>query len=216
MRSVYWMIVCGLCLLMGAAGCASSRAGDQARATDNPIKAEFDASADKAPTPRTLYAMSRILVARGEHEKARYVLSRIIEQDPSFVPAYNELAESYMHEDRTGEAIQTLYAALDVAPDDAIVHNNLGLALLIRGDHAGAFDHFDRAVTLHEANARYRANRAAALALGGSYDAALADYLAVMAADEAHHNLAVIAEARGDHERAASESALAASSKRRK
>lgn len=209
MRNAGLPMMCLLCLVAWATGCVTGTQNERSRASANPIKAEFDA-ADQAPTPQTLYAMSRILIARGEHEKARYVLSQIIEQDPAFVPAYNELAESYVQDDRTAEAIRTLRAALEAAPDDAIVHNNLGLTLLMNDDPAGALDHFEQAVTLSPANARYRANRAATLALSGAYDEALVDYLAVMPADAAHHNLAVIASARGDHERAAIESALAA------
>lgn len=184
------------------AGCEVSPEARMEKHYRNPITAEFDQALDRDPTPKTLYAMARILIARSEDRKARYVLNRIIETDPQFIPAYCELGESLMREDRVEEATNVLISGLAHAPDDPILHNNLGMVSMISGAPSAAADRFARAVTGAPNNARFRSNLAAALAMTGAYDRAMAEYVTVMPVIDAHHNIGVIAESRGDIDRA--------------
>ena len=80
--------------------------------------------------------------------------------------------------------------------------NNLGMCELERGAPERAVEQFASAVAASPGDARYRANMALALGLAGRMDEALALYLQVVSEADAHDNLAVVAEARGDAKRA--------------
>ncbi|MCC6681594.1 MAG: tetratricopeptide repeat protein [Phycisphaeraceae bacterium] len=177
---------------------------------NNSIVDEFEASKDRAPSADTLYAMARILVDRGQDLKAAYVLRRLLDQYPDMAEAYNELAELQMRHDHMEDAIATLEAGLAVAPDHASLHNNRGMAAMMAEDYAAAVSHFEQAIELCPRSMRYHNNKATALGLNGDYDAALSAYLVSLPRNQAHGNLALLCDARGDHERAASERQLAA------
>jgi Flp pilus assembly protein TadD len=179
------------------------------RPRSNPIQDEFAAGKDRVPTAETLYAMSRILVARNRDAKAEFVLVRIIEQHPGFIPAYNELAELRMRNDRTDEAITSLEAGLAIAPDQPVLLNNLGVCAMVSEDYESAVTHFLAAMDAAPNVARYQANLGVAMALMGDYDGAYEVMLGVLGEYDARTNLAQICLANGDEERAAEELRLA-------
>lgn len=152
---------CVVGLLLGAAGL--SIAGCSASAP----KDQFADGVDRGPTPGTLHMMSRMLVDQREPEKAEYVLRRLIEETPSYSPAYVELAEVLAREGRVQDAIATLEEADARGYADAVVINNIGVLQL----QAGAFDQavqtFERATTLDAGEARYWSNLGVAFAMLG-------------------------------------------------
>ena len=75
-----------------------------------------------------------------------------------------------------------------------------------------AGDSFARARELDRNDAAFTANLAMTRALQGDYDEAVALYSEVIPMAQAHGNVAVLAEARGDLERAETERALASNS----
>ena len=114
-----------------------------------------------------------------------------------------------MRQRRVGAAIKTLEAGLQHAPDDPVLHNDLGMCAMLTGNYDRALEAFDKAASLDPENARFRSNRALALGMLGQYDDALAIYQEVETPANAHYNLAVVCEARADHERAKQEYARA-------
>jgi Flp pilus assembly protein TadD len=164
---------------------------------------------DQPPTPRTLYAMSRILVEQGRDDQAKYVLTRIVRDHPSFLPAYVELAELQMRQRQTEAALDTLAQGLQRAPRDAVLLNNMGMVYLFRGENSQAMNFFRRASAESPDNARYRSNLALALGLMGRYDESIAAYKQVLEECDAHYNVAVICESREDYDRAGQEYAAA-------
>lgn len=171
----------------------------------NPIQDEFAAGKDRAPTAQTLYAMSRLLSARHRDAQAEYVLIRIIEKHPDFIPAYVDLAEHQMRKDMTDDAIATLRKGLAVAPGNALLHNNIGVCLMVSEDYAGALEQFTAACEAAPRVRRYSANRGVVLALMGEYDQALDIFMGALSHEDAHYNLAMICQANGDEDRAAEE-----------
>lgn len=200
-RTMLLALVCAL-----LAGCASTQ---QATTESNPITDEFAASPDRAPTEATLLSMANILTARGQDDQAAYVYRRVIREYPSSSAAYNGLAELQMRHDDPAGAAATLDTGLAVAPDNARLHNNRGMAAMILGEYDAAIEQFDRAIELSPRSVRYHNNKATAAGLKGDYDAALAGFMATLSEADAHRNLALIADARGDHDRAALERSLA-------
>lgn len=169
----------------------------------------FAAGAERQPTPRTMYSMARILEKKGEHIEHRRVLARIVHEYPQFMPAYNDLAKSYLRGKAPREAAQTLLAGLTVSPKDPVLLNNLGMCWLEMGDNAKALECFQKAATSAGTDAPYRSNMAVALGMMGRYDESLALFMQVVPRGEAHHNLAVLCEARHDGAMAAQQHQLA-------
>jgi Flp pilus assembly protein TadD len=164
---------------------------------------------ERAPSVRTLHSMARVLAAQGRDAQCQLVLEKLIREHPGFMPAYVELAELLMRRGQSYDASQVLAAAVQQNPSDPVVQNDLGMALMLAGDPTRALEHFTQAVELAPEDARGQANRAAALGLLGRYDEALDAYLAIVPPEDAHFNLGVLAESRGDGPRARREFAIA-------
>lgn len=166
---------------------------------------EWIRGAKRPPTPRTLLALSRVLISQGRREEAQSVLYRITRQHPYYPEAYVELAEIHMRRRRVDTAIKTLSEGLASLPNDHVLVNNLGMCYLIRRDYPKAEEKFRAAAWIAPNNTRYRSNVALVLGLQGRYDEALALYKQVTTDIEAHFNLAVICDARNDSDRAKQE-----------
>jgi Flp pilus assembly protein TadD len=149
-----------------------------------------------------MLAMGRTLVTQRRLAEAEAVFTRIIRQDPKFLPAYVDLAAVLMQQRRTSQAIGVLSAGLNVAPNDAVLRNNLGMAHLAEGKPAKALAAFEQACRNDPQNSRYVANCAVALALLGRFDEAYATYRRVLSAADAHHNLLLLSRARHSSQQA--------------
>jgi Flp pilus assembly protein TadD len=181
--------VCALILLQAALlGC---RAGA-------PRQDSFATATDRPPTPRTLLMMSRLLSENGRHGQAEYVLSRVIDQNPEFLPAYVELADIQISQERHNEATQTLRQAHELAPHDPVIANNLGVLLLRNRETEAAGAAFEAAVNADPDEARYRANLAVSLGMRGMYEEAFRVYTTAVPPAAAYWNVGVIAESRQD------------------
>lgn len=173
----------------GLLGCQSS-----ARQADG-----FGNGADRPPTPRTLHMMAKLINENGRFDQAEFVLSRVISDTPEYLPAYVELADLYIERGRFGDAIATLKGAHNIAPNDPVIANNLGVLMLREKDFAGASQAFRAAVEQDPNEARYHANYAVSFAMQGEYERAYTAWAAVLPPEEVFWNVAVVAEARGDH-----------------
>lgn len=157
---------------------------------------EFQKQANRPPTAKTLFAMADILATQGRDSECEFVLKRIIQEYPKFLPAYNNLAELQMRQGRTNAAIGTLQSALRIDSADPVLLNNLGMCWIVRGDYENALEMFTKAADIMPENARYRANMAVALSLMGREDESLSLFKQVLPEEQANHNLNVLREAR--------------------
>ena len=155
---------------------------------------EFQSQANNPPTAKTLYTMADILATQGRDSECEYVLKRIIQDNPKFLPAYNSLAELQMRQGKTIAAIETLQNALKINPEDTVLLNNLGMCWIVRRDYETALKMFTRAAGIMPENAKYRANMAVALGLMGRYEESLSLFKQVLPEDQANHNLKVLRE----------------------
>ena len=173
------------------------------------VEDEFGVGGDRPPSVRTLHAMSRVLAMQGRDDQCELVLRKLLSEDPCFLPAYLELAELHLRNDRTQDAVEVLEEALEHGAEDPVIQNDLGMAYVLNGDYERAADCFSTASELAPDDARHRANLAAALGMLGFADEALAVYLEVLSPADAHYNVAVLCESRGDSVRAAEEFSIA-------
>ena len=201
-RSRASAVSAGLCaaMLFGAfslGGCTESTAAVPAGGwAQSSADSEFQTQADRPPTTRTLWAMADILAAQGKDSECEYVLKRIIQNDPKFLPAYNSLAELQMRQGQPNAATATLQDALRIGPDDPVLLNNLGMCRLVRRDYENALMVFDKAAAIAPENVKYRANMAVALGLMGREDESLALFKQVLPEDQAARNVEVLRQAR--------------------
>jgi len=192
---------CVLCVAMSlwllCSGCVSeSKKRAEAPIVPEAPPSEFDTAANRPPNAKTLYSLSRILAAQGREPECMHVLSRIIDQYPEFLPAYNDLAEAHLRAEDTDSAMAVLTEGLMQAPHDPVLNNNMGMCWLIEGDYAQALDHFKKAEALAPKNPIYLANTAVALGMLGRVDEARENYDRVVTPADAARNMSILARAR--------------------
>lgn len=188
-----------LCLCFGCSGPANSRPTVRPLLDDSEV--ESPTQPDRPPTAKTLYATADIFAKQGRDSECDFLLKRIVQEYPEFLPAYNSLAELQMRQGRTKEAIETITKGLVYHPRDPVLLNNLGVCWIALGDYEKALEKFTEAVQLTPQSARYRTNSALALGLMGRYDESLSLYRQVLSEDQANHNVAVLRDARGSANR---------------
>lgn len=171
----------------------------------------FDGGALKDPQPMTLVLTGRVLKSQGRLVESEAVLRRTLREHPGYSPAAVELAELLVKDERAGEATLVLERAIISSPDEALLHNDLGMCHLLSGRNREAGAAFERARSLDPSDATYTANLAMTHGILGEYDRAFELYVEVLPRQEAHRNVARLAQARGDDVRADSERALATS-----
>jgi Flp pilus assembly protein TadD len=199
-QSVTWTTVlssAALCLIP-LSGCAQN-SSLKTRADANPPRPEdekFAEGAGRPATANTRYAYARILSARRQDAACDALLSRLIAEQPKFMPAYLLQAEVRMRMRHVDAAIATLRSALVVSPRDDIMMNNLGVCYLMKPDCPSALQCFASAATIQPSNARYRANMALALNLLGREDESASLYKMVVEQADVDNNLALLDSAR--------------------
>jgi Flp pilus assembly protein TadD len=187
------LCIVGLIGILCLAGCSqSANSGPGINSTMNHPEQEFQNQAHRPPTSKTLFAMADILEAQGRDSECEFVLKRIIQEYPKYVPAYNSLAELQMRPGQTNTAIETIYQAFDVNSNDPVLLNNLGVCWIVRGDYEKALESFTKAAGAMPENVRYRTNMAVALGLMARYDESLSLFKLVLPEDQAIHNLNVL------------------------
>ncbi|MGB6970391.1 MAG: tetratricopeptide repeat protein [Methyloceanibacter sp.] len=184
--------------LLFPAGCTAYGPSSDFPFTRPRTVADFEQGSNRPPTEHTLYAMARLFSTEGRDAECESVLVRCIQQYPHFMPAYCDLAGLYLNRRRLDESVRVLNAGLRVSPRDPILMNNLGMCMLVGDRYGEALSMFSEAAGIMPEDARYRANMAVALGMMGRYAEALSLYEQIVSSSDAHHNLAILREARND------------------
>ena len=118
---------------------------------------------------------ARALTALGRIDDAYRAAERALEIERN---AENQclLGDLYTDHGDVSCAVPLYLAALDKHPEDARIHNRLGIALRRMGRSWQALAHFDRALALDPVSIIARNNRANCLRALGDYDAAIEAY----------------------------------------
>ena len=199
------LCIVGFLCVFCIAGCSEpAGAGMETDWVTDKSELDFQTQGNNPPTAKTLCAMAEILAAQGRDSECEYVLKRIIQDNPTFLPAYNSLAELQMRQGHTNTAIETLQHALAINPEDAVLLNNLGMCWIVRRDYETALKMFTKAAGIMPENAKYRANMAVALGLMDRDEESLSLFKQVLPEDQANHNLSVLREAKNTAGSAAS------------
>jgi predicted CXXCH cytochrome family protein len=159
-----------------------------------------------ADRPESLMALANFHRDRGDIEQAEATYQEAIARQPSFGPAFVNLADLYrsLGQDEQGEVV--LRAALRTMPEQADVLHAYGLLLVRNQRYAEATKHLGRAAGLRPDNARYSYVYALASQKIGDTRGA---FTTLIAAHDRHPNnrdilfsLATMSRDRGDLEKA--------------
>lgn len=141
-------------------------------------------------------AMTTLHFARGEHEETRDFLITRLEKDTRasllrarWVLALSHLAGVYRERNEFESARVTYEKALELKPDDAAVHFNLGLTYNQQGDHARAIAAFEKALAFEPNDPVTLVNLGIVRRRNGEAQLAVAAYQQAIAAHP-HHALA--------------------------
>jgi len=127
-----------------------------ARAAYERAAAEFVAAQrvnDDRPEART--NLGTYFATQGRVTAAESELRAALALDPTFVPAYVNLADLYRAEQREPDVRRVLAEGLTAVPDDASLHYALGLALVRAQRTAEGLTHIERAAARAPDNARF-------------------------------------------------------------
>jgi tetratricopeptide (TPR) repeat protein len=108
---------------------------------------------DDRPESRT--NLGTYFAARGRVAAAETEMRAALALDPTFVPAYVNLADIYRAEQREPDVRRVLAEGLTAVPDDASLHYALGLALVRAQRTAEALTHIERAAARAPDNVRF-------------------------------------------------------------
>ena len=122
----------------------------------------------KSEDPETIY-----LTALSYREAALFHLKKMVELDPGSARAYQVLGESYMAQERFGDAVQEFEKAVDLESNDVELHYLLGTGFYKQMEFPRAADVFERAIALDPLHAEAHLMRGDALVQMGQTEAAI-------------------------------------------
>lgn len=158
---------------------------------------DFDTAGERAPSAKTMYRLAELFEAQNRLPQAEAMHASTIERYPKFSPAYSELASIQMRTDRLDDAIATLRKGIAMQPNDPVLHNNLGMCMLVAKDYKAAHECCNTAWKLAPDSTRYAANTALALGMLGRTEEARLVYEQVMPSNGASRNITIIQSALG-------------------
>jgi tetratricopeptide (TPR) repeat protein len=156
---------------------------DQRTALDLRLAEYRAAQLTNAERPESHLNLGTLHAERGAWVEAEQAYQIALSIDPSFVPAYVNLADLERLRGRDDAGERHLRQALEIAPNDGDVHHALGLLLVRRRQLQAAIAELERAAELRPELPRYAYVLAVALSDVGQTDRAL---VVLRAAHERH------------------------------
>ncbi|HSF04812.1 MAG TPA: HEAT repeat domain-containing protein [Methylomirabilota bacterium] len=152
---------------------AERLAPEQRAALDRGLADYRRAQAINADRAEAHLSLGLLADRRRDPNTARQEYERALALDPTFVPAYVNLADHYRERDQDQRGEQLLRQGIVRVPGAAALHHALGLVLVRRGRTAEALVALGRAAELAPGSARYAYVHAVALSSTGAGDRAL-------------------------------------------
>lgn len=124
--------------------------------------------------PYVLGFMAEEVWTAADFPRAEQLYRRLLEVNPNWVVAYNNLGYLAMLQGHFDEAEEHFTTYRFIAPDHANAHDSLGELLLVRGRHAEAASSFETAIDMHPEFWDSYLHLVFVRCLQGEYDAASA------------------------------------------
>ena len=106
------------------------------------------------------YLEARTAITMGHRQLGRQQLLALLSKQPSFLPAYEYLAQTYLADRTTNQAQFIVRRAVDKVGPKASLHNLMGVSYLIDGDLTAADQFFHEALRLNPNHVPSLTNRA--------------------------------------------------------
>jgi tetratricopeptide (TPR) repeat protein len=180
---------------MFAVGCQQDAQSRPATAWEKPQHSRVGSlrpQAEPKLLPVTHFASAQLLEESGDLTGAILQYRRTIAMNHDFIAAYERLA---LLLDRMGQyydAEQVWQKAIERAPDNASLHNNLGFHHLVQRQYREAAESFDNALLADPTYDRARINLGITLAQMGQTAEALEAFRQALTEDHAQYNLGLV------------------------
>jgi len=99
--------------------------------------------------PTESFRQGTIYLEQGRVELAIWAFSNAIEENASYVDAYNNRALAYYRQGNKDQARDDLLKAVELDPDNQIANSNLGILFFEQGDYKEALVYLERAIGGH-------------------------------------------------------------------
>ncbi|MBK1717745.1 tetratricopeptide repeat protein [Thiocystis violacea] len=146
---------------------------EQRQGLEGALREYRDTQLANAERPESHLNIGLVETAARDPQAAERAYRTALRLDPRFGPAYVNLADLYRSLGRDPEGEPVLREGLAVLPDEASLHQALGLWLIRNGDRAKAVESLTRAAELAPESARYAYVRALAVRGAGDLPQAL-------------------------------------------
>jgi tetratricopeptide (TPR) repeat protein len=122
------------------------------------------------------YALGMLHEARNRPAEARRAFERALEEDLSMYPARAGLARLALRERKSADAVEHLSQAVEIAPDDAVMHLEYGNALMAANRRDDAIAQYQQVIAMEPFFADGYLRLGIALQNAGQREGALAAY----------------------------------------
>jgi len=135
---------------------------------------------------------------RKEFSKAIHAYQKVIELDPTYVEAYNNLGILYQTMGDAKSAFEAYQKATEINPGYEKGYNNLGLLFLLEGRYEEALEVLQKALAINSNNIESHINLGILFKKKGQSEKAIESYQKALAIDplhrETHYNTALLYE----------------------
>ena len=133
-----------------------------------------------------------------EFSKAIQAYQKVIELDPTYVEAYNNLGIIYQMIGDFERAFESYRESTNINPRYEKGYNNLGILLLLKGHNEEALEVFQKALAINSNNIESHINLGILLKKKGEWEKAIESYRRALAINplhgETHYNIALLYE----------------------
>jgi len=133
-----------------------------------------------------------------EFSKAVLAYQKVIELDPTYVEAYNNLGIIYQLMGNVEKAFWAYQKSTEINPKYEKGYNNLGILLLLKGRYDEALAAFEKALAINSNNIESHLNLGTLFKKEGEWEKAIESYHKALAIDplhrETHYNIALLYE----------------------
>jgi len=133
----------------------------------------IDAQTANAERPEAQINLGNYYVAQGNLIAAQQAYQTAIELEPTFIPAYINLADAYRHASNEQAAFSSLLSGIKIAPNNGALQHALGLSLVRQKKLSEAVVALGQAAKAEPSNDRYAYVYAVALHSAGKTDEAI-------------------------------------------
>jgi len=133
-----------------------------------------------------------------EFSKAIQAYQKVIELDPTYIEAYNNLGIIYQEIGNLDRAFEAFQKSIEINPQYEKGHNNLGIILYLKGRNEEALEAFQKALTINSNNIESHINLGVLFKKQGQLNKAIESYQKALDINplyrEIHYNIALLYE----------------------